>query len=100
MLNILSRNYSCQVQLNQNLTKSLNEASLIEEMREIDGIIIRANGKVTRKMMASDPKLKVIGKHGMGVENIDPEAAMKGRIWIVNAPDANDISVAEMPCEY
>ncbi|MCJ7704994.1 MAG: hypothetical protein MUO28_05580, partial [Desulfobacterales bacterium] len=38
---------------------SLEEASLIQEVKEIDGIIIRANGKVTRKMMESASRLKV-----------------------------------------
>ncbi len=74
---------------------SLEEASLIKEVKEVDGIIIRANGKVTRKMMESAPKLKVIGRHGVGVENIDLEAATEKGIWVVNTPDANDISVAE-----
>jgi D-3-phosphoglycerate dehydrogenase len=74
---------------------SLEEASLIKEVKEVNGIIIRANGKVTRKMMGSAPKLKVIGRHGVGVENIDLEAATDKGIWVVNTPDANDISVAE-----
>jgi len=74
---------------------SLEEASLIEEVKEMDGIIIRANGKVTRKMMESAPRLKVIGRHGVGVENIDLDAATEKGIWVVNTPDANDISVAE-----
>lgn len=75
--------------------KSLDEASLIEEVREVDGIIIRANGKVIRRMMESAPKLKVIGRHGVGVENIDVEVATERGIWVVNTPDANNISVAE-----
>jgi D-3-phosphoglycerate dehydrogenase len=75
--------------------RSFEEASLIKEVREMDGIIIRANGKVTRKMMESAPKLKVIGRHGVGVENIDLEAATEKGIWVVNTPDANDTSVAE-----
>ena len=74
---------------------SLEEASLMKEVKEVDGIIIRANGKVTRKMMESAPKLKVIGRHGVGVENIDLEAATEKGIWVVNTPDANDASVAE-----
>jgi D-3-phosphoglycerate dehydrogenase len=74
---------------------SLEEASLIKEVKEIDGIIIRANGKVTRKMMESAPRLKVIGRHGVGVENIDLETATEKGIWVVNTPDANDLSVAE-----
>jgi D-3-phosphoglycerate dehydrogenase len=46
-------------------------------------------------MMESAPKLKVIGRHGVGMENIDLEAATEKGIWVVNTPDANDISVAE-----
>ena len=63
---------------------SLEESSLIKEVREVDGIIVRANGKVSRKMMESAPKLKVIGRHGVGMENIDLEAATEKGIWVVN----------------
>jgi len=76
-------------------TRSFEEASLIKQVREMDGIIIRANGKVSRILMDSAPKLKVIGRHGVGVENIDLEAATEKGIWVVNTPDANDTSVAE-----
>jgi D-3-phosphoglycerate dehydrogenase len=74
---------------------SLEEDSLIKEVEGVDGIIIRANGKVTRKMMESAPRLRVIGRHGVGVENIDLGAAREKGIWVVNTPDANDLSVAE-----
>jgi D-3-phosphoglycerate dehydrogenase len=74
---------------------SFDEASLIKEVREMDGIIIRANGKVSRRVIESAPRLKVIGRHGVGIENIDLEAATEKGIWVVNTPDANDISVAE-----
>jgi len=75
--------------------RSLEEGSLIQEAKEIDGIIIRANGKVTRRIIEAAPGLKVIGRHGVGVENVDLEAATERGIWVVNTPDANDISVAE-----
>jgi D-3-phosphoglycerate dehydrogenase len=74
---------------------SYEEASLINEAKEMDGLIIRANGKVSRKLIESAPRLKVIGRHGVGVETIDIEAATEKGIWVVNTPDANDISVAE-----
>jgi len=74
---------------------SYEEDILIKEVKGMDGIIIRANGKVTRKLMDSTPTLKAIGRHGVGVENIDLEAATEKGIWVVNTPDANDISVAE-----
>ena len=77
------------------LATSLEESSLMKEVRDVDGIIVRANGKVSRKMMELAPKLKVVGRHGVGVENIDLEAATEKGIWVVNTPDANDLSVAE-----
>ena len=75
--------------------EQLDEDYLIGRVKEIDGIVIRANGRASRKVMESAPKLKVIGRHGVGVENIDLEAATEKGIWVVNTPDANDASVAE-----
>jgi len=74
---------------------SVEESSLMKEVRGVDGIIIRSNGTVSRKLMESAPKLKVIGRHGVGVENIDLEAAAEKGIWVVNTPNANSLSVAE-----
>jgi len=74
---------------------SFEEVSIIKEVKDMDGIIIRANGKVTERVVESAPKLKVIGRHGVGVENINLEAATERGIWVVNTPDANDLSVAE-----
>ncbi len=75
--------------------RSLKEDSLIKEVKDISGIIMRANGMVTRRIMEAAPQLRVIGRHGVGVENIDLEVATEKGIWVVNTPDANDISVAE-----
>ena len=75
--------------------RSLEEGSLIKEVKDVNGIIMRANGMVTRRIMEAAPQLKVIGRHGVGVESIDLEAATEKGIWVVNTPDANNISVAE-----
>jgi len=77
------------------LAEKLDEPYLAERVKDVDGIVIRANGKTTRKIMESAPRLKVVGRHGIGVENIDLEAATDLGIWVVNTPDANDQSVAE-----
>jgi D-3-phosphoglycerate dehydrogenase len=77
------------------LAERLDEPYLMDHVRDIDGIIVRANGRASRKVMESAPKLKVVGRHGVGVENIDLEAATERGIWVVNTPDANDVSVAE-----
>lgn len=80
---------------NIKLAKSLDEDYLLREVKDIDAIIIRANGKITRKMIENAPKLKVIGRHGVGVEQIDIQAATDNGIQVVNTPDANYESVAE-----
>jgi len=78
------------------IAKSLEEDYLLEEVKDVDGIIIRANGKITRKLMEGAPKLKVIGKHGVGIdEQIDVQAATDNKIQVVSTPDANYESVAE-----
>ncbi|MGQ9646902.1 MAG: hydroxyacid dehydrogenase [Thermodesulfobacteriota bacterium] len=74
---------------------SFEEDSLVKQVKDVDGIIIRANGKVSRRLMESAPKLKVVGRHGVGVESVDLDAATEKGIWVVNTPDANDLSVAE-----
>ena len=53
------------------MAPSLEENGLLDCVRDIDGIIIRANGSVSRKLMEHAPRLKVIGRHGVGVEAID-----------------------------
>jgi len=75
--------------------RSFEEEAILKDVKEVDGIVVRANGRVTRRVMDHAPKLKVIGRHGVGVENIDLEAATEKGIWVVNTPEANDLSVAE-----
>jgi len=78
------------------IAERTDEDYLIEKITDMEGIIVRGNGKVSRKMIESAPRLKVIGRHGVGVENIDLKAATEKGIWVVNTPDANSISVAEL----
>ena len=77
------------------MAQSLDPAWLLSAVSDVDGIIIRANGKVTREMMAAAPRLKVVGRHGVGVEAIDRQAAAEMGITVVNTPYSNDESVAE-----
>ncbi|MBW1777047.1 MAG: hydroxyacid dehydrogenase [Deltaproteobacteria bacterium] len=75
--------------------KNLDEANLIEQARDVDAMIIRANGAITAALMDAAPGLKVIGRHGVGLEAIDLEAARKRGIRVVYTPQANKESVAE-----
>ena len=75
--------------------ESLEEAHLLTLAGDIDGIFIRANGTVSRRLIEAAPRLKVIGRHGVGVENIDLMAARENGVTVVYAPTANAHSVAE-----
>ncbi len=74
---------------------SFEEEGLIRQVRDVDGIIVRANGSVTKALMDSASRLKVIGRHGVGLENIDLMAAKEHGIQVVYTPEANAESVAE-----
>ncbi|AZO93520.1 hydroxyacid dehydrogenase [Halocella sp. SP3-1] len=65
-----------------------------EESKDKDAIILRI-GNVTKSIIEGNPNLKVIAKHGVGVDEIDVETATKFKIPVVNAPGANADSVAE-----
>ena len=77
------------------MAPALDEATLVSVVRDVDAIVIRANGKVTRTMMEAAPRLKVVGRHGVGLETIDVPAASQRGIWVVYTPEANSESVAE-----
>jgi D-3-phosphoglycerate dehydrogenase len=74
---------------------SLDEKDLIAQVSDVDAIIIRANGAVSRAVIESAPKLKVIGRHGVGLDSIDLEAAGEKGIRVVYTPTGNTESVAE-----
>jgi D-3-phosphoglycerate dehydrogenase len=77
------------------MAASLEESDLLKAVADVEGIIIRANGKVTRRLMEAAPNLKVVARHGVGVEAIDRQAAADRGIQVVNTPEANVESVAE-----
>src|SRR5574341_2496658 len=77
------------------IAPALDEAALASAVRDADAIVIRANGKVSRAVIEAAPKLRVIGRHGVGLENVDVAAATERGIWVVYTPEANSESVAE-----
>ncbi|NJE46710.1 hydroxyacid dehydrogenase [Thermococcus sp. GR7] len=73
-----------------------DEDKLIELAKDVEAIIVRSKPKVTRKVIEAAPKLKVIGRAGVGLDNIDLEAAKERGIKVVNSPGASSRSVAEL----
>jgi D-3-phosphoglycerate dehydrogenase len=63
---------------------------------EYDALIVRGRTKVTASVMDAASSLKVIGRAGVGVDNIDLEAAKKHNITVVNAPKSTSVAVAEL----
>ena len=63
--------------------------------RDVDGIIIRSGTKVDSKMIEYADSLKIIGRAGVGIDNIDLNAATRKGIIVMNTPDVNTISAAE-----
>jgi D-3-phosphoglycerate dehydrogenase len=68
---------------------------LADRIGDYDGILIRSATKLTADLIARATKLKVIGRAGVGVDNVDVEAATKRGIIVANAPQSNVITAAE-----
>jgi D-3-phosphoglycerate dehydrogenase / 2-oxoglutarate reductase len=69
---------------------------LIAKIKDFDALIVRSQTKVTADIIEVAGNLKVIGRAGVGVDNVDVEAATKKGIIVLNAPDGNTISTAEL----
>jgi D-3-phosphoglycerate dehydrogenase len=68
---------------------------LTSRIGEFDGIVIRSATKMTPELIAAGERLRVIGRAGVGVDNVDLDAASRRGIVVVNAPLSNVLSVAE-----
>jgi len=62
---------------------------------QVDAIVIRTKGCVSRRIIAASPRLKVVGRHGIGVDHIDIAAATEAGVWVVNTPAGSRVAVAE-----
>ncbi|HET6568019.1 MAG TPA: phosphoglycerate dehydrogenase [Rhodothermales bacterium] len=84
------------VEANVQLKKSPEE--LKELAKTADGWIIRSGTTITGDLIEAATKLKVIGRAGVGVDNVDLETATRKGVLVINAPDGNTISTAEHTC--
>ncbi len=74
----------------------ISEDDLLKAVPNYDAMIVRGRTKVTASVMDAATRLKVIGRAGVGVDNIDLEAAKKRNITVVNAPLSTSLAVAEL----
>jgi D-3-phosphoglycerate dehydrogenase len=73
----------------------LKPEELISIIGDYEALVVRSQTKVTAKVIAAGKKLQVIGRAGVGVDNVDVEEATRRGIVVVNAPTGNTISAAE-----
>ena len=74
---------------------NLPEEDILKIIENYDGLIVRSATKVTKKIIESAKNLKVIGRAGAGVDNIDLSIAKKNNIIVMNTPGANANATAE-----
>src|SRR5258708_26077517 len=73
----------------------LTPDELKKAVADVDAVIVRSETKITADILASGKKIKIVGRAGVGVDNIDVAAASRQGILVVNVPGGNTISAAE-----
>jgi D-3-phosphoglycerate dehydrogenase len=73
----------------------LSKEELLKEIPAYDGLIVRSGTKVTAEVIAAAQKLKVIGRAGSGLDNVDAQAATRRGIVVMNTPGGNTVTTAE-----
>ncbi|KAG5682586.1 hypothetical protein PVAND_011931 [Polypedilum vanderplanki] len=78
----------------------LPKEELLREVKNYDAVIVRSDTKITADVIASgvEEKLRVIGRAGVGVDNIDIDAATKHNVIVLNTPGGNSIAATELTC--
>jgi D-3-phosphoglycerate dehydrogenase len=76
--------------------EKLSAEDLLQVIAEYDALIVRGQTRVTPAVFEAGSRLKVVGRAGVGVDNIDLEAAKKHHVTVVNAPTSTTVAVAEL----
>jgi len=87
---------SARTGLSVDVATGLDEAALRQRIGDYDALIVRSKTRVTAPVIAAGSRLKVIGRAGIGVDNIDVEAATERGIVVFNTPDENATTTAEL----
>lgn len=76
--------------------KGISPEELLDVIPEMDAVIVRGRTKITEEVLAKAENLKVVGRMGVGVDNIDLNAAVAHGVTVVNTPVSTTVSVAEL----
>jgi D-3-phosphoglycerate dehydrogenase len=78
------------------LPQRLAEAELLPLVGDVVAMVVRSETKVTRAVLEAAPKLRLVGRAGVGVDNVDVEAATQRGVVVMNTPGGNTVSTAEL----
>jgi D-3-phosphoglycerate dehydrogenase / 2-oxoglutarate reductase len=88
-VDLLSENFDVELGLDW------DDGTLAERIGEFDGVLIRSATRLDRDLIGRASRLRVIGRAGTGVDNVDIDAATERGIVVANAPEANSVAAAE-----
>jgi D-3-phosphoglycerate dehydrogenase len=77
-------------------TSKVPQDKLSEALQDYDAVLVRSATKIRKELLESCPKLKLIGRGGVGLDNIDVEFAKQKGIKVINTPASSSVSVAEL----
>jgi D-3-phosphoglycerate dehydrogenase len=72
-----------------------DRAALLPALADVDAVIVRSATRIDAEALAGASKLRVVARAGIGLDNVDVEAATKAGVLVVNAPQSNIVSAAE-----
>lgn len=78
------------------LKQKLTEAELLPLVADVHAMIVRSETKISKKVLEAAPKLRVVGRAGVGVDNVDVEAATQRGVVVMNTPGGNTVTTAEL----
>src|SRR5215472_6901520 len=78
------------------LPKRLTEMELMPVVKDVVAMVVRSETKVTRQVIEAASSLRVVGRAGVGVDNVDVDAATEHGVVVMNTPGGNTISTAEL----
>ncbi|MGC6411326.1 MAG: phosphoglycerate dehydrogenase [Candidatus Puniceispirillaceae bacterium] len=84
-----------QAGLNVDFKPGLSADELLAIIKDYDGLAIRSATKVTQEVLAAAPHLRVVGRAGIGVDNVDIKAATAAGVVVMNTPHGNSVTTAE-----
>ena len=80
--------------------QSISASDLASAIKGVDGLVIRSATKVTKELLEHIDKLKVVGRAGAGLDNVDIPAATEKKVAVMNTPGQNSNAAAELAMAY